>query len=116
MQRHNLGSQGLEVPALGLGGMGMSEFYGHPDDDECIATLHRALDPGVTFFDTADMYGPFTNEDMLGRAFKGMREQVLLATKFGIQRGNDASFHGVSGRPVYVRKWLCHLSLVMSRK
>jgi aryl-alcohol dehydrogenase-like predicted oxidoreductase len=104
MERRTLGQQGLEVAALGLGCMGMSEFYGGRDDGESIATIHRALDLGVDFLDTADMYGPFTNERLVGRAIRGRRRQVILATKFGNERGEDGSFLGVNGRPEYVKK------------
>ena len=104
MQRRTLGRQGLTVTALGLGCMGMSEFYTGRDDEESIATIHRALDLGIDFLDTADMYGPFTNERLVGRAIRGRRNKVVLATKFGNQRGEDGSFLGVNGRPDYVRK------------
>jgi len=102
MQTRKLGTEGLEVSALGLGCMGMSEFYGATDDDESVATIHRAIELGCTFFDTADMYGPFTNEELLGRAIADRREQVVVATKFGNERGEDGSFLGVNGRPEYV--------------
>jgi aryl-alcohol dehydrogenase-like predicted oxidoreductase len=101
MEHRTLG-QGLEVSAQGLGCMGMSEFYGVGDDDESIATIHEALDRGVNFIDTADMYGPFTNELLVGRAIARRRDEVVLATKFGNQRGEDGSFLGISGRPEYV--------------
>ncbi|HJR17025.1 MAG TPA: aldo/keto reductase [Gemmatimonadales bacterium] len=104
MQRRTLGREGLAVSALGLGCMGMSEFYAGQDDAESIATIHRALDSGLDFLDTADMYGPFTNERLVGRAIRGRRERVILATKFGNQRGEDGSFLGVNGRPDYVRQ------------
>src|SRR5512143_4014380 len=84
MKQRTLGTQGLKVSALGLGCMGMSEFYGHGDEQESLATIHRALDLGVTLLDTADMYGPFTNEELVGRAIRGRHEGVVLATKFGI--------------------------------
>lgn len=103
MERRTLG-QGLVVSAQGLGCMGMSEFYGVGDDAESIATIHEALECGVNFLDTADMYGPFTNEKLVGRAIADRRDQVVLATKFGNQRGEDGSFLGVNGRPEYVRK------------
>jgi len=90
--------------------MGMSEFYGTADEDESIATIHRAIELGVTFIDTADMYGPFTNEKLVGKAIAGERERVVLATKFGNVRGEDGSFLGVSGRPEYVRE-ACDASL-----
>ena len=104
MERRMLGRKGLAVSALGLGCMGMSEFYVGQDDEESIATIHRALDLGIDFLDTADMYGPFTNERLVGRAIRGRRDRVVLATKFGNQRGEDGSFLGVNGRPDYVRK------------
>ena len=100
MQTRHLGS--LAVSALGLGCMGMSEFYGTTDDDESIATIHRALDLGCTFLDTADMYGPFTNERLVGRAIAGRRDEVTLATKFGNERRADGSWVGINGRPEYV--------------
>ena len=103
MEKRRLGRQGPEVGALGLGCMGMSEFYGATDDAESIATIHRALDLGVTLLDTADVYGPQTNEELVGRAVKGRRDQVVIATKFGIVRGPDPMTRGVSGRPEYVR-------------
>ena len=104
MNQRTLGNQGLTVSPLGLGCMGMSEFYGTHDDQQSIATIHRALDLGVTFFDTADMYGPFTNEKLVGRAIRDRRDGVVLATKFGNMRGEDGSFGGVNGTPAYVRK------------
>jgi aryl-alcohol dehydrogenase-like predicted oxidoreductase len=110
MERRKLGGQGLEVSAIGLGCMGMSEFYAGADEAESIATLHRALELGVTFVDTADMYGPFRNEELLGRALRGKREKVVLATKFGNVRGPDKSFRGIDGRPEYVRQ-ACDASL-----
>jgi aryl-alcohol dehydrogenase-like predicted oxidoreductase len=110
MQRRALGTQGLEVFAQGLGCMGMSEFYGGRDEGEAIATIHRALELGVNFLDTADMYGPFTNERLVGKAIAGRRDDVVLATKFGNQRGEDGSWLGINGRPEYVRS-ACEASL-----
>lgn len=101
MERRKLG-QGLEVSAQGLGCMGMSEFYGEGDDGESIATIREALDSGVNFLDTADMYGPFKNEVLVGTAIKDRRDEVVLATKFGNQRGEDGSYIGINGRPEYV--------------
>src|SRR5947208_4483477 len=99
-----LGSQGLAVSAQGLGCMGMSEFYGPGNRDESIATIHRALELGVTFLDTADVYGPFTNEELVGAAIQGRRDEVVLATKFGIVRDpDDPRRRGINGRPEYVR-------------
>jgi aryl-alcohol dehydrogenase-like predicted oxidoreductase len=104
MQTRKLGRNGPTVSALGLGCMGMSHAYGETDDDESIATLHRALDLGVTFLDTADQYGPYTNERLVGRGIAGRRDEVFLATKFGIVREpGDFSNTGVNGRPEYVR-------------
>ncbi len=110
MQRRKLGSQGLSVSMLGLGCMGMSEFYGARDDAESIATIERALELGIDFFDTADMYGPFTNEELVGRALAGRRAQAIIATKFGNVRGTDGSFKGIDGSPAYVRS-ACEASL-----
>jgi len=104
MNKRTLGKQGLVVSEIGLGCMGMSEFYGARDEAESIATIHRSLELGVDFFDTADMYGPFTNEELLGRALRGKRDQAVVATKFGNIRGTDGSFRGISGRPEYVRE------------
>ena len=101
MRRRTLG-QGLEVAEQGLGCMGMSEFYGRGEDGESIATIHEALDSGVNFLDTADMYGPFTNERLVGRAIASRRNDVVLATKFGLQRSPDGQMIGVNGQPDYV--------------
>jgi aryl-alcohol dehydrogenase-like predicted oxidoreductase len=105
-----LGTQGLEVSALGLGCMGMSEFYGPRDEEEAAATIRRALDLGVTFIDTADMYGTGANERLVGRAVAGRRDEYVLATKFGNVRREDGSFVGIDGRPEYVRE-ACEASL-----
>ena len=110
MERRRLGRNGPEVSAMGLGCMGMSEFYGSSDEQESIATIHHALDSGIDFLDTADMYGVGRNEELVGRAIKGRRDEVFLATKFGNVRGEDGSFKGVNGRPDYVRS-ACEASL-----
>ncbi|MGZ6694282.1 MAG: aldo/keto reductase [Solirubrobacteraceae bacterium] len=102
--------QGLEVSAQGLGCMGMSEFYGGRDEEEAVRTIHRALDLGVGFLDTADMYGPFTNEKLVGRAIAGRREEVVLATKFANERREDGSWIGINGSPEYVHA-ACDASL-----
>jgi aryl-alcohol dehydrogenase-like predicted oxidoreductase len=109
MRTRTLGN-GLVVSAQGLGCMGMSEFYGPGDDTESISTIHRAIELGVTFLDTADMYGPFTNEELLGRALLGRRDEVVLATKFGNERRPDGSRVGINGRPEYVHS-ACEASL-----
>ena len=115
MEQRTLGTQGLSVSAQGLGCMGMSDFYGSRDEAESIATIHRALDLGVTFLDTSDMYGPFTNEELVGKAIKGRRNRVTVATKFGIMRaqpsnGGWAPITGINGRPEYVTS-ACDASL-----
>ncbi len=110
MNTRKLGSEGLQVAEEGLGCMGMSEFYGRADEDEAIATIHRALELGVTLLDTADMYGPHTNERLVGRAISDRREQVVLATKFGNERREDGSWVGINGKPEYVRS-ACEASL-----
>src|SRR3954471_5902546 len=110
MQKRTLGSDGLEVSAMGLGCMGMSEFYGTADEDEAVATIHRALELGIFFLDTADMYGPFTNEKLVGRAIGGRRDEVVLATKFGNVRGENGERLGIDGSPEYVRR-ACDASL-----
>ena len=110
MEQRALGEQGLAVSALGLGCMGMSESYGTGDEDESISTIHRAIELGVTFLDTADVYGPFTNERLVGKAIRGRRDEVTLATKFGNVRGEDGSFLGVRGDAGYVKQ-ACDASL-----
>lgn len=111
MKQRKLGRGGPLVSAIGLGCMGMSEFYGGQDDAESTATIHRALESGVTFFDTADIYGPHTNEELVGRALRGKRERVVIATKFGIVRDpGDPQYRGINGKPDYVKK-SCESSL-----
>jgi aryl-alcohol dehydrogenase-like predicted oxidoreductase len=110
VEGRNLGSEGLVVSELGLGCMGMSEFYGTGDEDESLATIRRALELGIDFIDTADMYGPFTNEKLVGEAIRNRRDEVVLATKFGNVRGENGERLGISGDPDYVRK-ACDASL-----
>jgi len=104
MKTVTLGHSDIDISRIGLGTMGMSEFYGPRNDEDSIATLHKAIELGVNFFDTADMYGPYHNEELLGKAFKDRRNEVVIATKFGIIRGEDQSFKGLNGRPEYVRE------------
>jgi aryl-alcohol dehydrogenase-like predicted oxidoreductase len=110
MERRKLGTQGFDVSAMGLGCMGMSEFYGSTDEDEAIRTIHRAVELGITFLDTADMYGPFTNERLVGRAVADRRDSVEIATKFGNERGEDGSLLGIRGDAGYVMQ-ACDASL-----
>jgi aryl-alcohol dehydrogenase-like predicted oxidoreductase len=110
METRHLGTSGPTVSAIGLGCMGMSEFYGATDDRESLATIHRALDLGINFLDTADAYGPYTNERLVGQAIRGRRDEVVLATKFGNVRREDGAWLGINGSPDYVRR-ACDASL-----
>ncbi|MCP4936634.1 MAG: aldo/keto reductase, partial [bacterium] len=110
MKYHNLGHSNLEISVIGLGCMGMSEFYGSAQEEESIATLHRAIELGVNLFDTADIYGPWTNEMLVGKAIADRRDKVVLATKFGVMRNEKGEFLGINGQPDYVRS-ACDASL-----
>jgi aryl-alcohol dehydrogenase-like predicted oxidoreductase len=110
MKTRALGRSGLSVSSIGLGCMGMSEFYGAASEEEAIATIHRAIELGLTFLDTADVYGPFKNEELVGKALRGRRDKIVLATKFGNVRRPDGSWVGIDGRPEYVKS-ACEASL-----
>ena len=115
LQQRQLGSNGPSVSGIGLGCMGMSDFYGQADDERSIQTIHRALDLGINFLDTADVYGPFTNERLVGRAIRDRRGEVILATKFGNVRAEDGSWLGINGRPDYVRQGVRRLAAAPRR-
>ena len=110
MEPRRLGKQGLTVSAMGLGCMGMSDAYGPADEAESVATIHRALELGVNLLDTSDAYGPFTNEELVGKAIRGRRDEVRVATKFGFVRDSDKSWQGIDGRPEHVRAGLRRLA------
>lgn len=110
MRYHHLGNSEIDISVIGLGCMGMSEFYGSAQKAESLATLHQAIEKGINFFDTADMYGPWTNEILVGKAIADRRDKVVLATKFGIMRNEKGEFFGINGQPDYVRK-ACDASL-----